>query len=104
MYTVQDKTLIHSLKSFNLELNVKVATCVMAQSASCIGNVLTNFLPKSVENVETGLSDHFAQIQKLNFKISAADATKSTVSTSGSFSESNIDRFRSRKVEIDWQS
>lgn len=87
MYTVQDKTLIHSLKSFNLELNVKVAICVMAQSASCrpIDNVLTNFSPKCVENVETGLSDHFAQILKLNFKISAADATKSTVSTSGSF-------------------
>lgn len=80
MYTVQDKTLIHSLKSFNLELNVKVATCVMAQSASCrpIDNVLTNFSPKCVENVET-------EILKLNFKISAAYATKSTVSTSGSF-------------------
>lgn len=77
----------------------------MAQSASCIDNVLTNFSPKPVENVETGLSaDHFAQILKLNFKISAADATKSTVSTSRGFSESNIDRFRSGKAEIYWQS
>lgn len=74
----------------------------MAQSASCIDNVLIS--PKPVENVETGLSDHFAQILKLNFKISAADATKSTVSTSRGFSESNIDRFRSGKAEIYWQS
>lgn len=102
--SAQKTELFSLLDSFGLFSHVNEPTRVTERSETCIDYIITNQEGSETRVVDFGLSDHNAQLLKLNLTDKVKNSSKSSSQLKRVFSERNKINFREVLSTIDWNN